>query len=243
MPKLEPYDRALPYSYALGIFPAMECLSHAKDCCLRLLISSESQEREGISRLVREAEDAGIRVEAADRMLSRLAKKGNCYAAMVYRKRGSALQTDTRHLVLHHPSDAGNLGTIFRAALGFGYRDVAIIRPAVDPDDPHVVRASMGACFSLRIASFDAFEDYRSMYTEHRLFPFMLTGSVPLDQAVQSCSERHALIMGNEATGLPAAFSSLGTAVRIPHSDAIDSLNLGVAASIGMYAFSTRKGE
>lgn len=42
---------------------------------------------------------------------------------------------------------------------------------------------------------------------------------------------------GNEATGLPTSFASAGTAVRIPHSDAIDSLNLAVAVSIAAYAF------
>ena len=41
--------------------------------------------------------------------------------------------------------------------------------------------------------------------------------------------------MGNEATGLPAEFSRIGTPVRIEHSGAIDSLNITIAASIGLY--------
>ena len=41
--------------------------------------------------------------------------------------------------------------------------------------------------------------------------------------------------MGNEATGLPAEFASIGTPVRIEHSGAIDSLNITIAASIGLY--------
>jgi len=45
------------------------------------------------------------------------------------------------------------------------------------------------------------------------------------------------LIFGNEGAGLPAEFSQLGQPVRIPHSNDIDSLNLSVAAAIGMYAF------
>lgn len=62
--------------------------------------------------------------------------------------------------MLHHPSDSGNLGTILRTALGFGLKNIAIIRPAVDSDDPRVVRASMGAAFSLNIRHFDSFEQY-----------------------------------------------------------------------------------
>lgn len=64
------------------------------------------------------------------------------------------------HVVLHHISDAGNLGTILRSALGFGYKDIAIIRPATDPFDPHTVRASMGAIFSLRIREYETMDEY-----------------------------------------------------------------------------------
>ena len=46
---------------------------------------------------------------------------------------------------------------------------------------------------------------------------------------------KFSLIFGNEATGLPAEFASIGTSVIIPHSDRIDSLNLPIAASIAMY--------
>jgi len=40
-----------------------------------------------------------------------------------------------------------------------------------------------------------------------------------------------------EGSGLPPEFAGLGQAVRIPHSDRIDSLNLSVAVAIGAYAF------
>ena len=43
--------------------------------------------------------------------------------------------------------------------------------------------------------------------------------------------------MGNEGSGLPPEFARMGQPVRIPHSGEIDSLNLAVAAAIGMYAF------
>ena len=67
----------------------------------------------------------------------------------------------------------------------------------------------------------------------------MLTGAVPPAQAVKQAGEKFALIFGNEASGLPEEFATYGTSVLIPHSDRIDSLNLSVAAGIGMYAFST----
>ena len=176
----------------------------------------------------------------ADRALERISKKENCFAAMVYKKAEGRFDEDSPHIVLHHPSDSGNLGTILRTALGFGLKNIAIIRPAVDSDDPRVVRASMGAAFSLNVRHFDSFEQYRAQYPLRRLFPFMLTGAVPLDEAVQKVDGPFSLVFGNEASGLPDEFAQIGVSTLIPHSQQIDSLNLAIAAGIGMYAF-TRK--
>ena len=240
MGRLESYDKSLDYSYAPGLFPATECLNHAPQRCLRLLLSSASVKSEGAQRLRERAEALGVRVEIADRALERISKKENCFAAMVYRKAEGVFDGDSPHVVLHHPSDSGNMGTILRTALGFGLRSIAIIRPAVDSDDPRVTRASMGSAFSLGIRHFDTFEAYREEFPRRQLFPFMLTGAVPLEEAVARVSGPFSLIFGNEASGLPDEFAQLGVSTLIPHSDRIDSLNLAIAAGIGMYAF-TRK--
>ena len=64
---------------------------------------------------------------------------------------------------------------------------------------------------------------------------------MPLDEASEEPRTPFSLIMGNEGSGLPPEFAHMGQAVRIPHSDEIDSLNLSVAAAIGMYVFAERK--
>ena len=48
------------------------------------------------------------------------------------------------------------------------------------------------------------------------------------------------LIFGNEAAGLPVEFASVGQSVRIRHTDSIDSLNLSLAAGIGLYEFTKK---
>ncbi len=241
MPKLEGYHRDLPYSYAPGLFPSTACLRACPDRCMRLLISERIRRTEDIESLLHACQEREIRVETADRVLERLSRKENCYAAMVYRKEEGQFE-DGPHIVLHEPSDSGNMGTILRTALGMGYRNVAIIRPAVDSDDPRTVRASMGAAFDLHIRHFDVFDDYLSEFPEMHLYPFMLDGSVTLEEACRNLPHSYALIFGNEAAGLPPRFSKLGMPVRIPHNDRIDSLNLAIAAGIGMYAFSQRVG-
>ena len=240
MARLESYDKSLDYSYAPGIFPATECLKNAPERCLRLLLSSASEKSEGAQHLRAQAEALGVRTEIADRALERISKKENCFAAMVYRKAEGVFDADSPHIVLHHPSDSGNMGTILRTALGFGLRNVAVIRPAVDSDDPRVTRASMGAAFSLGVRHFDSFEAYREEFPDRQLFPFMLTGAVPLQEAVARVAGPFSLIFGNEASGLSDAFAQLGVSTLIPHSGKIDSLNLAIAAGIGMYAFTQK---
>jgi len=242
MARLAAYDKSLDYSYAPGIFPAMECLKNAPQRCMRLLLSSSSEKSAGAQQLREAAQEIGIRTEIADRALERISRKENCFAAMVYKKTEGKFAPDAPHIVLHNPSDSGNLGTILRTALGFGLTNIAIIRPAVDSDDPRVTRASMGAAFSLNIRHFDTFEEYRAEYPGRQLFPFMLTGAVPLDEAVKKIDGPFALVFGNEASGLPDVFAQWGISTLIPHSEKIDSLNLAIAAGIGMYAF-TRKQE
>ena len=139
--------------------------------------------------------------------------------------------------MLHNPGDSGNVGTILRTALGLGIEDVALIRPCADLFDPKTVRASMGSLFQLRVKVYDRFEDYRAAYPERKLYPFMLDASVPLQEAVKVKPPVWTLVFGNEGRGLPKEFASLGQAVRIESNDRVDSLNLAIAAGIGIYQF------
>ncbi|MBR6029908.1 MAG: TrmH family RNA methyltransferase [Clostridia bacterium] len=238
MPALTAYSSDLPYAYAPGIFPAIECLLHRPDLAQRVLVSSRAEGREGVEKLTALAREAGVRIEEADRALARISGKDNCYAAAVFRKPDEPLRDDLPHVVLHNPSDCGNVGTILRTALGFGFTDIALIRPCADAFDPRTVRACMGSLFQLRLRVFDRFEDYRAAHPAHALYPFMLTASVPLETALsRPVGKPFALVFGNEGSGLPDSFADMGTPVRIPSSDRVDSLNLAIAAGIGLYAF------
>ena len=239
MPSLEAYQSGLDYSYAPGIFPSMECLLYRPESVRRLLVHSAAAGREGIGKLTALAAEHRIRVEEADRALGRISGKENCYAAAVFTKFRDTLRNDLRHVVLHHPGDSGNIGTILRTALGFGMEDIALIRPCADVFDPRTVRASMGSLFRLRLHVYDSFEEYRAEFPERPLYPFMLDASVPLGE-IREIPSACSLIFGNEGSGLPGESAALGQPVRIESSDKVDSLNLAVAAGIGIYHFSGR---
>ena len=239
MPSLEAYRTELDYSYAPGIFPSMEALLARPERVRRILVHSAAEGREGIGKLTALAGEHRIRVEEADRALGRISGKENCYAAAVFGKFTDTLRGDRPHVVLHNPGDAGNVGTILRTALGLGMEDVALIRPCVDVFDPRVVRASMGSLFRLRVRVYDTFEEYRAEFPDRALYPFMLDASVPLG-GIKDIPEVYSLIFGNEGSGLPPEFAGMGQSVRIESNDKVDSLNLGIAAAIGIYMFRKR---
>ena len=236
MPSLKGYSQELEYSYTPGVFPSLELMRVKPEKAMRLLLSERAQ-GEGVEKLRQVCRENGVREEIADKALRRISGKDNCFAAVVFEKWQAELEADGPHVVLHHPMDEGNLGTIQRTLLGLGIKDIAIIRPAADPFDPRVVRATMGALFSLRVKQYDSFDSYRAEYPKHTLYPFMLDGSVMLEEATRQVQMPYALVFGNEGSGLPAEFAQMGQAVCIPHSNEIDSLNLSIAVGIGAYAF------
>ena len=237
MPPLKPYQADLPYGYAPGVFPCMMLMQNAPARARRLLLSERAQ-GEGVDKLRALCREHRVREEYADRALSRLSGKQNCFAALVFDKWQSELDAARPHVVLVNPMDEGNLGSIQRTLLGLDFTELAVITPAADVFAPHVVRAAMGATFGLNIRRYDSFDEYRAEYPSHALYPFMLDGAVSLEAAAKAPRKPFALVFGNEASGLPPCFAGLGQAVRIPHNARIDSLNLAVAVGIGAYAFS-----
>ena len=237
MPKLEPYSKKLSYSYTLGVFPSLMLLEARPDKAVRLLLHPAGLESEGVDKLRARYAELGVREEQAERVLRRESKKDNCFAGLVFEKYESTLDPNACHAVLCQISDSGNVGTALRSLLGFGIRDVAIIRPCVDVFDPHVLRASMGAFYKMRVHTFDTFEEYRALYPERPLYPFMLDGAKTLNEVASQAKPPFSLVFGNEASGLPAHFAQLGQSVFIPQSSEIDSLNLAVAVSVGTYVF------
>lgn len=237
MPKLEPYSRKLNYSYALGVFPALMLMEARPERALRLLLHPDGLQNEGVRKLRALCAERGVREEMAERVLRRESRKDNCFAALVFEKFESDLDPAGCHAVLCQISDSGNLGTAMRSLLGFGIRDVALIRPCVDVFEPHALRASMGAFYKLRVHTYDRFEDYRAEHPERALYPFMLDGAVGVNAAARAARKPFSLVFGNEQTGLPPEFARMGQSVMIPQSDEIDSLNLAVAVSVGSYIF------
>lgn len=232
--KWKKYKKGDDYSYAFGAFPTGELLAHNKEQVVEILFSEDFHEKE---EWIRRLEQEHIAYRVSDKAVQRLANKGNIYVIGVFRTQLEQSRNNN-HVVLDHISDMGNLGNIIRTMLAMDCYDLITIGSCCDIYDPRTVRASMGAVFSIRHSHFESYEEYRRAFPEERnVFCFLLAerGSTPLPNILgEGC---WSLIFGNEGSGLAKEYEEIGTSVRIPQSEHVDSLNLTTAVAIGLYHF------
>lgn len=235
--EIKTYKKDAEYSYTLGAFPTIELLKTRPEEVLEVYVHSTFTDVKTIEELTK---PYGIPVICQDKIINKLSDKENCFVIGILKKYQDTLQADKSHIVLVNPSNMGNMGTIIRTAIGFGIKNLAIISPGVDVFHPKTIRASMGALFRINCQYFSSFEEYETVYPEHEIFCFMLNAKQQL--TVNNCPkpELFSLVFGNEATGLDDSFLQKGTSIIIPQSEEVDSLNITIAAGVGMYLFTQK---
>lgn len=137
-----------------------------------------------------------------------------------------------RAIYLHEIQDPGNLGTILRSLAWFGGFRCLLSAGSVDPYNPKVVRASMGAIFHVPL---ELDVDIHSLGTRfHAIACLDMQGKPLRDAQFRQCD---CYVFGNEARGVP--HEDLATlkaqAFTIPGSGAIESLNLASAVNLCVY--------
>lgn len=232
-PKIKRYQKDFEYSYAFGAYPVIELLKFHPESVLEVLFKEDSFKDGNIPVIQKECEERNIPTQISNKLIDKISVKENTYVVGVFEKYASKIKESENHIVLVNPSNTGNLGTILRTMLGFNFKNLAIIKPAVDMFDPLVVRASMGAVFNINFEYFNSIEGYISKFSAHHLYPFMLNGKSRIENV--KFVRPYSIIHGNESKGLDEKFLELGESVYIPHSKSIDSLNLSVAAAISMW--------
>lgn len=233
------YKKDLDVSYTLGMTLTIELLKYKLEYVTRIFIHSKLIKNDAYLYIEEVCKKNKIPLIQNDKVFNILAQKENCFVIGEFNKFKADVNKEKNHIVLVNPSNAGNLGTIIRAMVGFNLKDLVIISPAVDIYDPKCVRASMGALFHLNFQYFENFQDYTKEYDSRYYYPFMLQASRNLNEV--EIKEPYSLIFGNEATGLDLKYLDYGQSVIIKHSENIDSLNLPIAVSIGIYEVTKEK--
>lgn len=234
---IKPYKKSSNYSYIFGAYSVLRLIKEKPEIIRGILIHSKYDDIHSLTHL---CQSINIPYIVSDKAVNRVSNKDNRSIIGVFNKYATGIDAGHPHIVLIHPKDLGNLGTIIRTADGFNIKNVAIISPAADIFNPKVLQASMGSLFSINFQYFDSFLDYQTNFPFHELYPFMLKDALPLEECVRDSPFLFSLIFGNESSGLPDDFSHIGKPTKIPQSMTLDSLNLSVAVGVSAYNFAFR---
>ncbi|MBO4475243.1 MAG: RNA methyltransferase [Bacteroidales bacterium] len=137
--------------------------------------------------------------------------------------------------VLESVEKPGNLGAVLRSADAAGADALLVCDPLTDIYNPNVIRASIGAVFTVPVVACTSAEAIGWL---KRNGIRILTAQLQDSSAYYDCDMRRgtALVMGTESTGLSQAWRDAADAhIRIPMLGRLDSLNVSVSASILLF--------
>ena len=142
-------------------------------------------------------------------------------------------------------SDPGNLGTLIRTADWFGLSGIWICPRTVDPFNPKVVQASMGAMFRVSVWTRDIPEligTLRSAGVDTHGLDMEGVGIWDVE-GMPTPSNKWCAILGSESHGLSeAARTACAGRLHIPGAGGSESLNAAMAAGMVLADWSRRAG-
>ena len=144
-----------------------------------------------------------------------------------------------RALLLDDISDPGNLGTIIRSAVAFGFKNIVLSLHSVDVYNPKVIRSSEGMIFHVNIIYSDLI-DFINKHSFLTIYGTSVINGKKLNDL--KFNKQVGIIIGNEGRGMSEELKQFcNELIYIPMNKNCESLNAGVSASIIMYEVS--KGE
>ena len=138
-------------------------------------------------------------------------------------------------VVLEGVEKPGNLGAILRSADAAGVDAVIFCDPLTDLYNPNLIRASIGAVFTVPCAVATSSECIKFLKDRniHILTAQLQDSKLYYDTPMNNST---AIVMGTEATGLTNVWREAADAhIRIPMLGRLDSLNVSVSAAILMF--------
>ncbi|MGM0496139.1 MAG: TrmH family RNA methyltransferase [Bacillota bacterium] len=135
-------------------------------------------------------------------------------------------------LLLDRIQDPGNIGTLIRSAIAFGYHTI-ILDQCVDIYNPKVIRATQGAIFRINVIN----EEISAFIQKNKDYYFLATNlnSNNYLKNFKINSKKVGLILGNEGSGVRDNIISLANDDVKIRMGKMESLNVSIAGSILMY--------
>ena len=138
-------------------------------------------------------------------------------------------------VVLESVEKPGNLGAVLRSADAAGADAVIVCDPLTDLYNPNLIRASIGALFTVPTVAVSSEACIRFLKERGiRILTAQLQDSELYYDTDMTCGT--AIVMGTEATGLTNQWRVAADAhIRIPMLGQLDSLNVSVSAAILLF--------
>jgi len=147
-----------------------------------------------------------------------------------------------RILLLEDIQDPGNVGTLIRTAVAFGFSGVILTEKCADPLSPKCVQSTAGTMLSLWIRRTHGYLELTKALKgdSYKLVAADLEGVE--DPSLLQGKEKLLLALGNEASGLSAEIlQAADSRLRIPiDRTKAESLNVAACGAICMYLSSAK---
>ena len=134
-------------------------------------------------------------------------------------------------LILDTIQDPGNIGTLIRTAVSFGF-DTIVMENCADIYSSKVLRATQGAIFKLNIINTNIIEFIKSL-KDYKIYGTSLKNGVGLKTIEKA--DKLAIILGNEGNGVRDEILDITNKNIFIEINNMESLNVGVAGGILMY--------
>lgn len=175
------------------------------------------------------------RIEVTEAVISKISETKSAPKAVAVAKQIQRewSQNYKKVVLLEEIKDAGNLGTILRAAAAFGIDAIVLYGDTVDLYNPKCVRSAVGNLWKVPVFKMDdlnKFKDYERIAT-------LPKGDNVVNLKDYTPASKVLVMFGSEADGLSEELKSFATKnVTIEMSPSVESLNLSVSASIIFYS-------
>lgn len=145
-----------------------------------------------------------------------------------------------RIIVLDDVQDPGNVGTIIRSALSFGFDGVILSDHGVDLYNEKLIRSTQGAIFRLPIERGPILPRIKQLKNDgYYIVGTSLQNGCGLGKILER--DKMVIVLGNEGSGVSTGVLVLSDINAFIEMENFESLNVGVAAGIMMYNFRANK--
>ena len=135
-------------------------------------------------------------------------------------------------LIIDCVQDPGNVGTLLRSAAAVGVKQIITTKGTASLWSPRVLRAAMGAHFSLNLIEN---KEVDSLLSPFEIPVYATSSHRPQSIYTLDLTQPSVWILGNEGQGVSESLLEQAQAVTIPQPGGQESLNVAIAGSVCLF--------